>query len=244
METKRVTVLKPAGKACPLGEKCTVYRICSHVCALDASQPYRVIHYLRNSTSMRNERKGLMVLTAGFLASTINTESGFRDVYLVHSPGAVLGEVALYQDEEVPDNLLAIVDADLCHLPTQLVKEAIAKDGRLFKELIDAAARNEQAFGMQIWILRGNHMQDRRARFFASRRVMGYGKPSGRLSIPISHEILALIINSERASVSRLLKDMEKQGLLDIKSRRIVIKGAYWTSKYNTVDNRWHSESS
>jgi CRP-like cAMP-binding protein len=231
---------------CALHHTCKVAAICSAVCSHGLPQPSNMLVVPRNDIIIRDHLKALLVLRDGLLASCSDSKRGNVFTHVLLEQGSVLGaELVTLPEIVIRENTVALTDAKLCILPLSQIRRIIDTDVTFYKELLSIAESNIRAIMKQGWVLQGTRVHDRIERMIS---VLSQHETSilndlgSTLEIPLSHESIALIVHAERATVSKSLKKMEKDGLIEQKPLSVTVKQAYWESKSISEENLWDVE--
>ncbi len=240
MKDRGILSCRPTQTRCAFGGKCVLRGICGAVQSEESPRPYRMVSAPRNMVFTRDDLGGILVIRSGWVVSLSYAQTGSPFVHVLLNRGMTLGEAALYSEKTLSDNLMAITDAEFCYLPNNLLHRAIETDVSLCREILAAASDNERAFAQSVWVLQGARVINKVKRLFSLYRVWSE-QGEGDMVLPISHETLALIINAERASVTRALAKLEEQGLLVLKPRSITVRQQYWRSAQCATEDYWDS---
>jgi CRP-like cAMP-binding protein len=170
----------------------------------------------------------------------VPTPKGNQFVFSLVGEGYVIGsELAVVSGDSPGDIFVAVSDAEVCLLSVESVKAALQEDPALLKEITIAVVNNGIAFIQQSWILQGMSTTSRVKRFFSVYLSRFSKENQSEVVVPISHRLLALIINAERASVTRAIKQLHDSGLLIKRSKSIVLKTKLWTPDVENSDDIW-----
>lgn len=243
MSKRRIQIIKPDGVACALGKSCDFYHTCKTATSAENSEskPYRIIKVPRNKVVLRNVFDGTLVVRKGVLLDFAYTLRGNPYIFAIFGKGSVLGADASFASL-VNDSLLPIEDVEFCLVTFKMLELALSSNESLLKEIVTVGNMSINAFGKYSWMLQGKSVADRILRFF-SLYVLLDTHTQGDIAITVSQENLALIIGSERTTVTKILKRFAKSGIVELKPRSIVVKREYWSSKLCRPENIWDEYS-
>lgn len=230
--------------SCRYGLACPITRICLAACASAGRKEPKSVDLQRGVVHSRIDYGGMMVLRKGILASISYTPRGKRFAHLVIGRGMALGEVTVFSAENVNDSLLAFSDVEACIIPTERIRSAVRANPLLLHELLDAAAASERSFGLQAWMLQGPTVRDKIERFFSACAHQGYLQKERGGLIPVSQENIALVINADRVSVSRALKQLEAESLITVKRGGVLLQDSYRKHASGNSENVWDASVS
>jgi CRP-like cAMP-binding protein len=237
MINRQAEIRKPESDCCVFGEACAIFPICDTICKEKGFKPYGIIKSSRNVISLLNSFQGALVVRKGMALSLADSINGKPCVFTVFGVGAALG-----LDPEFPsvDNgrLLTVVDTEFCFLPTTSLNRVIHDDPRLLRGILDTIVANSHQLAKYVWVLHGACAYDRVQRFFSLYSDLNREDTAKDITVPLSHENLALIIEAERATVSRTLGELVGLGLVELRTRSIIVKREFWTSSQYLPENQ------
>jgi CRP-like cAMP-binding protein len=181
------------------------------------------------------------VVRKGVVVDFAYTLRGDPYVFAVFGKGSVLGVDASFASL-INDSLLPLEDVEFCLVTFKILELALASNESLLNEIVTIGNMSINAFGKYSWMLQGKSAADRVLRFFSLYLLLD-APTQGDIAITVSQENLALIIGSERATVTKILKRFAKSEIVELKPRSIVVKQEYWSSKLCRPENVWDEYS-
>ena len=162
----------------------------------------------------------LFLLVKGALQiETSSDDRGYRVVETLQAPWQLQPEALFGLTPRYSQTVRTVTE---CHFIILSKDEVL----RLFDEILifrlnylNLLATQSQQRGHRAWRRAPLTLADRVARFFTDHTVY----PAGRKEIFILMKRLALEVNDSRLDVSRVLNDMQQQGMLQLHRGRIVI---------------------
>lgn len=175
--------------------------------------------------SWRNEHRVIVIKSGLFAVFAAGERDG--EVIAIYGPGYCCGLAELYIDENVCYTyyLKALVDSTICSFPANALRHRL--------ELLPTAESNSiMSCSITNWAAATFEM----LKLYSSSRksdrlalVLKYiRKQSGRLGSPLSvirlsHDELAELLRSDRASVTRALHRLEEEGLVSLGYKSITL---------------------
>jgi hypothetical protein len=152
----------------------------------------------------------VLVIARGFVLLTARRAGRRRPVVLsLAGPGAVLPPLAPGEE------LAGLTDASVIVVPAALHELLVSLPGisaMLMDGLIDSLAERQESLANAIG---GNHAERLRRKLFQLARLYGRVCRDGiAIDLPLTHELLAQMIGSARETVTCILADFQREGLL------------------------------
>lgn len=142
--------------------------------------------------------------------------------------GTLYAEMEFKERQSIPTHLKCVESGSLRRFNRQLV--ARLSDARFNDELMHSAIRKYRILLSELADLRFNNLLGRLAhliiRLSVSTNHLEPDTPLDGVAIsqPFTHQDLANRLNADRSSVSQLMSQLQKEGVIVIEKRRIVIK--------------------
>ena len=215
--------------------KCSLSSVCATICSSYGDEAVQSHGYLRNETFLRRGLDGVLIIRSGLLVVYYNQVDGDRQVVIIASCGDTIGETGALLDGQWDDYILIITDVEACVIPQVHYRAVLKSNPQLLLKVAEASMRNVGGFTYLSWMLQGSNVRDRIERFLAYYYVQYSTGKENNFIVPVSHEMIALIVHSERATVTRALGRMSKDGLIALRAGAIIIKVDRWTESFKTA---------
>lgn len=191
---------------------------------------------LKKMSLARVERRGRLgdvepatvwVLASGRIRVVRRSPDG-RDITLdYYGAGEVVGEMA-WVEENPPLKFLAVENVEAVRVPLTVVRQLTSSDAAFARRMADLMGRRRLAAEQRIERLLTKPVEARVAHFLleGSRR---YGVPDSRgtlIGVKFTHLEIASYVGSTRETVTLILGDFKRAGLILTDHRRIVVTDA------------------
>lgn len=211
---------------CPIYQECPLSIACD---ALNTSgySPIYKIHLDKNTILFRNEIDYgcIYVVVSGIAAVYTHLDAGEMMVFGLVGKGFTLGETEYFTKEKSVYSIKTLTPCVFCRLPVEDLDSIIDARPFLMKRFIQASNKCMQMFSRQIWVMNAQLVYDRLKRLLCVLAKLQAKQGENFVRINISHEELALLINTTRVSVTRMLNIMEQEGNVRLKYNEIEIVG-------------------
>ena len=215
--------------------KCSLSCTCAAICSSYGEDAVQNRGFLRNETFLRKRVDGVLIVRSGLLAVYYNQVDGERQVVILASCGDTIGETGALLDGPLDDYILMITDVEACVIPQTYYRAILRSNPQLLLGVAEASMRNAGSFTYLSWMLQGSSVRDRIERFLAYYYVQYSTGKENNFIVPVSHEMIALVVHSERATVTRALGRMSKDGLIALRAGAIIIKADKWAESFKTA---------
>jgi CRP/FNR family cyclic AMP-dependent transcriptional regulator len=187
------------------------------------SEPARERSYPKNSVILFEDDPGdaLYVVVTGQVKVVLIGEDGREVILSVLGTGDFFGEMALIDDEPRSAHVIAMEDANLLVLRREDFQNCLQETPTIAFGLLRALSRRLRHADTKIG---GLVLLDVNGR--VARLLLDLAKETDGTNITrrITHHTIAQMIGSSRETVSRTIRDLAEQGLIDVSRRAIVIK--------------------
>lgn len=186
----------------------------------------QVKKYRKNEFVFRETQKPakLFLLIDGYISVYRDTMSGkVLPIADIMDSGDIFGEVYLYM--QIPrydlnavakrESLVMTLDSQIFNLPENEVHLAYYK---ITKNLLTMFARKAFTLNAKIQVLNSGSLRQRIVRY-----ITNCEEVDGIVKITLTREEMADFLNTTRPSLSRELSNMQKEGLIEIKGKNIVL---------------------
>ena len=137
------------------------------------------------------------------------------------SKGAFFGEVIVFAADKYPVYAEAVKDSRVLFFYRDTIKEFIRKDPSVADEFMKLLAQKCLALNAQIEMLTLKTVRERLIQFLAKECE---GKETCRVLLKFTKTQLARNIGTVSETLSRTLKQLQEEGLIEVKNREIFIK--------------------
>jgi CRP-like cAMP-binding protein len=165
------------------------------------------------------------MILEGRIKVTILGDDGREVILTMLSPGDFFGEMALLDNEPRSATAIAVEDTELLSLHRTDFQTVLTDNRSITSALIKSLTARLRKANHQISTLALLDVYGRVARVIAEMaRDEGRRLRDGRIAFRrATHQEIANRIGTTRETVTRMLKDLERQGLIHIEGREIVV---------------------
>jgi CRP-like cAMP-binding protein len=166
------------------------------------------------------------MIVTGRIKVTILGDDGREVILSILGPGDFFGEMALLDNEPRSATAIAIEDSELLSLHRHDFQTVLADNRSIMAALIKILAARIRRANHQISTLALLDVYGRVARVIVDMaRDEGRRLKDGRIAFRrATHQEIANRIGTTRETVTRMLKDLERQGMLHIEGREIIVQ--------------------
>lgn len=153
-----------------------------------------------------------------------------QDVALsVFAPGDMIGLVAVVGDEEYPGSCEASDDATLLAIPSTTFTDLISQHGPLAMRIVRLLVRRLHEAHDHVRELSAERVERRVARtVLRLANKVGVKTETGiRIDMPLSRQDLAELSGTTLHTVSRILSDWQRSGLVDVGREQVTVVRAH-----------------
>jgi CRP-like cAMP-binding protein len=186
--------------------------------------------YRKNQVIFLEEDTGsyMYIVIAGKVKITKSTSGGKETLLAIHRSGDFFGEMALLDGKTSPATVSAIEDCKIVSISKSDFNNLLMRNEKIMHQIIQVlCARLRQVWG-QIQSLNYSSA-DSRIRSGILQLAKRHGVPDARgiiVDLKITHQELAEMVGTSRETVTRTLARLQKQGMLAIDARRIIVLDA------------------
>lgn len=155
-------------------------------------------------------------LKQGRVKSFMQSEDGNERVLNLYTAGSLFGEASFFDELPRVSSAVALTPCQLVPIDRELVTQAISTDPELALAMMKYLARTIRLLSRQV---------DQMAFHPARWRVAWYllSLSSDQSEIPCTQEEIAACVSVSRVTVSRILNELSKEGLLELGYRCVRI---------------------
>ncbi|HWX24208.1 MAG TPA: Crp/Fnr family transcriptional regulator [Vicinamibacteria bacterium] len=166
------------------------------------------------------------MILQGRIKVTILGDDGREVILSVLGPGDFFGEMALLDNEPRSATAIAVEDSELLSLHRNDFQNVLGENAGITLALIRVLTARLRRANHQISTLALLDVYGRVARVILDMaREEGKRLKDGRISFRrATHQEIANRIGTTRETVTRMLKDLERQGLIQVEGKEIVLQ--------------------
>ncbi len=183
--------------------------------------------FRRNQVIFLEEETGkyMYIVLAGKVKVTKTTPDGKETVLAIQQPGDFFGEMSLLDGKTTPATVSAMEDCRIAMLSGEDFHRHLMRNEKVVQQIIQVlCSRLRQVWG-RIQTL-SYSTADARIRGTLLQLSRRHGVPDNRgiiIDLKITHQELAGMVGTSRETVSRTLSQLQRDGVLQVEGRRIVI---------------------
>jgi len=140
-----------------------------------------------------------------------------------HGPGDLVGEDALLGGHSAEAVVIEPVEA--VRVPVGVLRRAMTKDGRFAGRVLELVLARRLAFESRLEALVERPVESRVASFLVEAAAR-YGIPDSRgilVAVKFTHQEVASFVGSTRETVTLVLGELKRAGLIDTDRRRFIV---------------------
>ena len=153
-------------------------------------------------------------LKQGRVKSFIQSEDGGERVLNLYRAGSLFGEASFFDELPRVSSAVALTACQLIPIDRELVTQAVSRDPELATAMMKYLARTVRLLSYQV-----DQMAFRPARWRIAWYLLSLS-PAGT-TVQCTQDEIAAGVSVSRVTVSRLLNELAKQGLVELKYRSI-----------------------
>jgi CRP-like cAMP-binding protein len=185
-------------------------------------------HYPKDTVVFFENEEGdfFFSIVGGRIKVTILGDDGREVILSILGPGDFFGEMALLDNEPRSATAIAVEDSELLSLHRHDFQSVLADNRSIMSALIKILASRIRKANHQISTLALLDVYGRVARVIVDMaRDEGRRLKDGRIAFRrATHQEIANRIGTTRETVTRMLKDLERQGMIHIEGREIIVQ--------------------
>jgi CRP-like cAMP-binding protein len=172
------------------------------------------------------EGDSFFMILQGRIKVTILGDDGREVILSVLGPGDFFGEMALLDNEPRSATAIAVEDSELLSLHRNDFQHVLGENAGITTALIRVLSARLRKANHQISTLALLDVYGRVARVILDMaREEGKRLKDGRISFRrATHQEIANRIGTTRETVTRMLKDLERQGMIQVEGKEIVLQ--------------------
>ncbi len=170
--------------------------------------------------------RGFFVLLSGRARIFRSGADGREQILRLLAPGDTFGEVPVFDGGPNPATVEALDTCDVALVPSAAFRLIVARYPEVAAALLEHFARRLRSFTELVEQISLQTVQQRIARYlYMTAREEGVDSPDG-LVVPrtITQQDLAALVGSVREVVSRTMRVMEEDGVVEIRRKEILVR--------------------
>lgn len=167
----------------------------------------------------------LGILVSGALKAFRIMQTGQEKIFQILGPGDCFGESALFlPDHRYLCTVQAVQDSEILLLPVSLFRQLVTQNPLLANNLIQQLVQMEADNMEALEILSLNKSMHRVIRYLLMQALQDCSACSAlQFELPAAKRLIASQLSIQPETLSRILRQLEQEGLLQISGRRICI---------------------
>jgi CRP/FNR family transcriptional regulator, cyclic AMP receptor protein len=172
----------------------------------------------------------LYMIRSGLAAAFFITPKGEQTFYGVLSTGHIYGNTDVFVNYKYVNNtrvmryalVRALTDLDTCKINLKLVYQLIKADPELYGVIINTIYNNISSMAQYVEILSTRPVYERIKKMLML-FVELEGPEGGEVTLTLTHDELSHMVGVDRVTVTRILNQLEKKGLVRIGNRKLTV---------------------
>lgn len=199
---------------CPVNERCRVSFACATAGGKGMPIPSR--HALAKGERLDLEdRQDAYAVKSGVIAVYESTRSGRREMYGISGPGRVIQADAFFPDVRAPQTIEALADTVICTVSRDAIRRACADDPTNAAEVARAISDETLKLQLHVWVMYGANLHNRLRRYLFAVAAAELDYEAEWITLAVTHDLLALVLNTNRESITRALRRLAADGDID-----------------------------
>lgn len=169
---------------------------------------------------------GIFFVKEGMVKKYKVDKEGREQIIYVANTGELIGYHALLADERYPDNAATLEESKIAFIPKEDFLQVLGSSKVLSQRLLKTLSHEFSVFANSLALFAQRSVRER----FAMQLILMREKykqnftPGMEVEINMSRDDLASLVGTARENILRILKDFKKEGILETKGRKIIIK--------------------
>jgi CRP/FNR family cyclic AMP-dependent transcriptional regulator len=159
----------------------------------------------------------MMIVLTGEVQVILNAVSGREQTINTLGPGAIIGEISLFDGKSRTANVVAVTNGRVLTIERAAMQRLIVADAQLGLRVIEMLCGRLRETMLQLESLL---FQDVAARLAASLISLGQGKPK---RLDITQSALGNLIGASREIVNKRLRQLEREGIVALSPGRVIV---------------------
>ncbi|HVN71583.1 MAG TPA: Crp/Fnr family transcriptional regulator [Desulfomonilia bacterium] len=166
--------------------------------------------------------KAFFVVISGQVKLSKSSVEGKEQTLYILGPGEPFGLCTAFATHDFPAEVLALKKSDILTIPGSAVEQIVMKEPDLLLNILKVLSRRLKESMSLIESLALKEIPQRVAGFIVALERKEE-KNSQKIELPITHRELSKILGSTPEALSRALRKMQDEGVLEVQGRVITI---------------------
>jgi CRP/FNR family transcriptional regulator, cyclic AMP receptor protein len=165
-----------------------------------------------------SDRESIYIIQEGLIKAFKTDAEGHEQIVNFLGPGSMFPHTGFFLLSTYPATTEAVMDTRVLAMPLSSFEQVIASTPAMAIKVLRVMSQTIQELQTKLQELTGQDIQVRLTSFlFGIAMKQGTEHPDGsiRVSLPVTHQELANTIGTTRETVTRLLAQLKKEGLLE-----------------------------
>jgi CRP/FNR family cyclic AMP-dependent transcriptional regulator len=167
----------------------------------------------------------MYVVLGGKVKVTKSSPGGKETILAIHRPGDFFGEMALLDGKTSPATVSAMEDCRIISISSADFHHLLMRNEKIVQQIIKVLCARLRQVWSQVQSLSYSNA-DSRIRLGILQLARRHGVQDSRgiiVDLKITHQELAEMVGTSRETVTRTLAQLQKQGIILVDHRRIVV---------------------
>ena len=202
---------------CPLDKKCYFSFVCSSIYNKKKNCNPRLLSFNKGDVLFKaiDNEESTFIILSGVASAICHLSTGEVVTICLLGKSYTIGEIEPFFTQKIYYAIQALTPMTVCHISTPDLVYLVDENPSLFKQVISAVENNSHAFARQLWVMNAQRVHERIKRFlsvFIKMSENNHAEPF----VCLSHDELAVLINTDRPSVTRALHKLEEEGFVKL----------------------------
>jgi len=180
----------------------------------------RTLHYQRAQVvAKRGEMvPGLFAVAYGMVKLTLHGATGAEKVLQLVGPSQTFGEIALFRQQPLPLDAVAVVDTGLVLVPAATLLALIDRDAHFARGMVASLCQRIHAM---VSDFEATSLHGASGRLAAYLESLAESPDTVRVTLPAAKKLIAARLGMTKETFSRALRELAREGLVRVTGRSI-----------------------
>ena len=180
----------------------------------------RTLHYQRAQVvAKRGEMApGLFAVAYGMVKLTLHGATGAEKVLQLVGPSQTFGEIALFRQQPLPLDAVAVVDTGLVLVPAATLLALIDRDAHFARGMVASLCQRIHAM---VSDFEATSLHGASGRLAAYLESLAESPDAVRVTLPAAKKLIAARLGMTKETFSRALRELAREGLVRVTGRSI-----------------------
>ncbi|HSG77488.1 MAG TPA: Crp/Fnr family transcriptional regulator [Burkholderiales bacterium] len=180
----------------------------------------RTLHYQRAQVvAKRGEMvPGLFAVAYGMVKLTLHGATGAEKVLQLVGPSQTFGEIALFRQQPLPLDAVAVVDTGLVLVPAATLLALIDRDAHFARGMVASLCQRIHAM---VSDFEATSLHGASGRLAAYLESLAETPDTVRVTLPAAKKLIAARLGMTKETFSRALRELAREGLVRVTGRSI-----------------------